>query len=136
MRSEAPMLAAYNALLALLPTCPPHLEAQTSAALVGLAEELWPRCPLDCECSDCHWYDGCAGRYDFSSPLRVHGVSGAHAIVTRSITRGRTRFGATGAIPWMKRAARRKHRRAWRVWARDTERREPVLRSLTSYEVW
>jgi hypothetical protein len=97
-----------------------------------------------CECCPCNLH-GCpvcvmaqpdTGAFGMWAPV-VRGVSGAPATVTRSITRGRARFGPTRFIRYAKRATHRKHRRAWSRWCADPEgRTEPVLRSLTSWEVW
>lgn len=88
--------------------------------------------------ADCEECAAIAALLDRLHPPRlVHGVAGVPALVTRSIARGRRRFGGRPSdIPDLKRQTHRKHRRAWRVWARDPDRREPCLRSLTSWEVW
>jgi hypothetical protein len=86
------------------------------------------------DCPECAWFE--EWREARPSPTRMHGVAGVPAIVTHSVARERKHYVRPGDIATMKRQAHKRHRRAWRMWARDPERAEPVLRSLTSWEVW
>jgi hypothetical protein len=112
----------------------PSWLADAVAGLDAIEARIPKPCPPDCP--ECAWARDEAV-LDWPAPGRVHGVSGRPAIVTRSIARGRRRFGGRPSdLPYLKQATHRKHRRAWRVWAADPERPEPSLRSLTSREVW
>jgi hypothetical protein len=98
---------------------------------------------LDCPtCNPDGWADYCVcddapdtGFYGFWATT-THGVSGTHAIVTRSIAQDRSMGPVAATIA--KREAHSRSRVALRSWlaAQDYDQPEPIGRLATSWDVW
>lgn len=126
------------------PTLAVALGAVAAEIHVPWAHESGEDLGCVCECCPCNLH-GCpvctaarpdTGPLGYGVPV-VHGVRDMPAIVTRGAARARNILhSGCPSFPEMKRSTHRRHRRAWRRWARlgDYDA-EPVLRSLTGWEV-